>query len=64
MRIIIIDKFHTNSSQAESSGHAKDLGKSEELIDKWNRDKTARKMKPHITITERLACLEVKNAWE
>lgn len=55
---------HAYLTVEESSGHAKELGKTEAKIAMWNDQRTLRKMKPHITIEERLAHLKVKEAWE
>ncbi|XP_055614255.1 ribosomal protein 63, mitochondrial [Uranotaenia lowii] len=46
----------------QSSGHAKELGKREQSVSKWREAKL--KMKPHVTITERLEHLNVQNVWD
>lgn len=46
----------------ESSGHAKELNKKEQVVNKWREQQL--KMKPHVTIAERLAHLNVKNVWD
>ncbi|ETN64402.1 hypothetical protein AND_003868 [Anopheles darlingi] len=49
-------------SREQSSGHAKELGKKEQIVARWREEQL--KMKPHVTIAERLAHLEVKNVWD
>ncbi|XP_062559734.1 large ribosomal subunit protein mL63 [Armigeres subalbatus] len=46
----------------ESSGHAKELNKKEQVVNKWRVQQL--KMKPHVTISERLDHLNVKNVWD
>lgn len=46
----------------QSSGHAKELNKKEKVVDRWREQQL--KMKPHVTIEDRLEHLNVKNVWE
>ncbi|XP_058443085.1 large ribosomal subunit protein mL63 [Malaya genurostris] len=46
----------------QSSGHAKELQKKAATISKWKEQQL--KMKAHITVADRLQCLNVKNAWD
>lgn len=48
----------------QSSGHAKELQKREKLVAKWTDEQTRSKLKPHVTIEERLQHLRVKEAWD
>lgn len=50
--------------QEESSGHTKSLNKRETLIAKWNYDYLQTRMKPHVTIEDRLNHLKVKESWD
>lgn len=50
--------------QEQSSGHAKELQKRDKLVAKWTAEQTLRKMKPHVTIEERLNQLKIKEAWD
>ncbi|XP_053679340.1 ribosomal protein 63, mitochondrial [Anopheles nili] len=54
--------LHPYLSREQSSGHAKELGKKEKIVSKWREEQL--KMKPHVTIAERLAHLQVKNVWD
>ncbi|XP_050082195.1 ribosomal protein 63, mitochondrial [Anopheles aquasalis] len=49
-------------TREQSSGHAKELGKKDQIVARWREEQL--KMKPHVTIAERLAHLEVKNVWD
>ncbi|XP_037958786.1 ribosomal protein 63, mitochondrial [Teleopsis dalmanni] len=51
-------------TQEESSGHAKDLKKTERLMEAWTTATTLKKMKPHVTIEDRLNHLRVKECWD
>ncbi|XP_013116774.1 uncharacterized protein LOC106094132 [Stomoxys calcitrans] len=55
---------HPYLTVEESAGHVKDLKKSEAKIAMWNDAKTAKKMKPHVTLEDRLMHLKVKEAWD
>ncbi|XP_016939037.1 large ribosomal subunit protein mL63 [Drosophila suzukii] len=55
---------HPYLTLEESSGHAKELQKREKLVAKWTDEQTLRKMKPHVTIEERLNQLKIKEAWD
>uniref|UniRef100_A0A182Q1B1 ADP-ribosylation factor-like protein 13B n=1 Tax=Anopheles farauti TaxID=69004 RepID=A0A182Q1B1_9DIPT len=54
--------LHPYLTKEQSSGHAKELGKKEQIVSKWREEQL--KMKPHVTIAERLAHLQVKNVWD
>ncbi|XP_052869678.1 ribosomal protein 63, mitochondrial [Anopheles cruzii] len=54
--------LHPYLTKEQSSGHAKELGKKEKIVAKWREEQL--KMKPHVTIAERLAHLDVKNVWD
>lgn len=51
-------------AQEQSAGHAKELQKREKLVAKWTDEQTLSKMKPHVTIEERLNQLKIKEAWD
>ncbi|EDV92070.1 ribosomal protein 63, mitochondrial [Drosophila grimshawi] len=55
---------HPYLTLEQSSGHAKELQKRDKLVAKWTDEQTRSKMKPHITIEERLQHLRVKEAWD
>uniref|UniRef100_A0A6B2EFF0 Putative ribosomal protein 63 mitochondrial n=1 Tax=Phlebotomus kandelakii TaxID=1109342 RepID=A0A6B2EFF0_9DIPT len=55
---------HPYLSIEESSGHTKELGKTEAKMAKWRDYNLELKRKPNITIEERLACLKIKEAWD
>lgn len=68
-KTFIKTKLHrvTNAAlcfQEQSAGHAKDLQKREKLVAKWTDEQTISKMKPHVTIEERLNQLKIKEAWD
>uniref|UniRef100_A0A182ILB0 Uncharacterized protein n=1 Tax=Anopheles atroparvus TaxID=41427 RepID=A0A182ILB0_ANOAO len=54
--------LHPYLTKEQSSGHAKELGKKEQIVAKWREEQL--KMKPHVTIAERLAHLNVKDVWD
>ncbi|XP_055636447.1 ribosomal protein 63, mitochondrial [Toxorhynchites rutilus septentrionalis] len=49
-------------SLEQSSGHAKEFNKKETAIAKWRERQL--KMKPHVTITDRLEHLNTKKTWD
>ncbi|XP_055904190.1 ribosomal protein 63, mitochondrial [Eupeodes corollae] len=51
-------------TQEESSGHAKVFAKRETLVRKWQDAQALSKMKPHITLEDRLNHLKVKEVWD
>ncbi|KAH8321164.1 large ribosomal subunit protein mL63 [Drosophila bipectinata] len=55
---------HPYLTLEQSSGHAKELQKRDKLVAKWTAEQTIRKMKPHVTIEERLNQLKIKEAWD
>ncbi|EDW62722.1 large ribosomal subunit protein mL63 [Drosophila virilis] len=55
---------HPYLTLEQSSGHAKELQKRDKLVAKWTDEQTRSKMKPHVTIEERLQHLRVKEAWD
>ncbi|XP_017850617.1 ribosomal protein 63, mitochondrial [Drosophila busckii] len=55
---------HPYLTLEQSSGHAKELQKREKLVAKWTTEQTLSKMKPHVTIEERLNQLKIKEAWD
>ena len=55
---------HPYLTLEESSGHAKDLQKREKKIAEWNKATVMLKMKPHVTLEDRLNHLNVKEAWD
>ncbi|XP_064546635.1 large ribosomal subunit protein mL63 [Drosophila montana] len=55
---------HPYLTLEQSSGHAKELQKRDKLVAKWTDEQTRSKMKPHVTIEERLQHLKVKEAWD
>ncbi|XP_053659101.1 ribosomal protein 63, mitochondrial [Anopheles marshallii] len=54
--------LHPYLTKEQSSGHAKELGKKEQIVAKWREEQL--KMKPHVTIAERLAHLKVTDVWD
>ncbi|KFB35441.1 hypothetical protein ZHAS_00002139 [Anopheles sinensis] len=54
--------LHPYLTKEQSSGHAKELGKKDQIVAKWREEQL--KMKPHVTIAERLAHLKVKDVWD
>lgn len=50
--------------QEESSGHTKALHKRETLVAKWNLEQLQTKLKPHVTIEDRLKYLRVNESWD
>ncbi|KAH8275706.1 hypothetical protein KR044_009952 [Drosophila immigrans] len=55
---------HPFLTAEQSAGHAKELQKREKLVAKWTEAQTLSKMKPHVTIEERLNQLKIKEAWD
>ncbi|XP_037823330.1 ribosomal protein 63, mitochondrial [Lucilia sericata] len=55
---------HPYLTVEESFGHVKDLKKSEAKINMWNDAKTMKKLKPHVTLEDRLNHLKVKESWD
>ncbi|KAH8386490.1 hypothetical protein KR093_000792 [Drosophila rubida] len=55
---------HPYLTQEQSAGHAKELQKREKLVAQWTDAQTLSKMKPHVTIEERLNQLKIKEAWD
>ncbi|XP_030386623.1 ribosomal protein 63, mitochondrial [Scaptodrosophila lebanonensis] len=55
---------HPYLTVEESSGHAKELQKREKMVAKWTEAQTLSKLKPHVTIEERLNHLKVKETWD
>lgn len=63
--LFLISPFSRLSQpQQESSGHTKDLHKREALIAQWNFAHLQTRMKPHVTIEDRLNHLKVKESWD
>ncbi|XP_001864944.2 LOW QUALITY PROTEIN: ribosomal protein 63, mitochondrial [Culex quinquefasciatus] len=46
----------------QSSGHAKELAKKQQTLNKWRENQL--KMKPHVSIADRLGHLNIRNIWD